>query len=248
MNIMKILVVNGSPRGEQGNTEILVKAFLEGAREIGAESETIYLKDKRINHCVGCFACWFKTPGVCVHKDDMPEILTQILDADIMLLATPLYVYSVTGLMKDFMDRLVPLAQPFVDMEDGLCNHPPRYPSAKLGAVMLISNSGFPEQQHFTALKLTFQNWIRGGNLTLAGMICCAGGAVLQVPQLQDTIAWYIDATRQAGREVAKRGLVADETQSALDRPLIADQQMFVNMMNAHFRSLGVERIDFDPR
>ena len=72
---MKVLAINGSPRGQFGNTEVLLKPFLEGCAEAGAEIETIYLKDKEIKHCIGCFTCWTKTPGKCIHKDDMEELL-----------------------------------------------------------------------------------------------------------------------------------------------------------------------------
>ncbi len=106
---MRVVAINGSPRGRDGNTERILEPFLEGTRDAGAEVETIYLKDKKINHCLGCFSCWVKTPGVCVHHDDMPEILEKVIAADMLVYATPLYCYSVTGMMKDFLDRNIPL-------------------------------------------------------------------------------------------------------------------------------------------
>jgi multimeric flavodoxin WrbA len=111
---MKVLAINGSPRGAKGNTEQILQPFLEGAREAGAETEVIYLKDKKINHCRGCFTCWTKTPGVCVHKDDVPGILETLREAEVVVYATPLYVFTVSGLMKDFMDRVIPMAQPYI--------------------------------------------------------------------------------------------------------------------------------------
>ncbi|MCE5314075.1 MAG: GNAT family N-acetyltransferase [Armatimonadota bacterium] len=240
---MNILVVNGSPRGAQGNTEVLVKAFLQGAHDAGAEFETIYLKDKKINHCIGCFDCWFKTPGICVFKDDMPELMAKVPKADMVVCAVPLYIYTVTGLMKDFMDRLLPLAQPFIDLRDGMSTHPSRDNNAALKSFVLISNCGFPEPEHFLGLKETIRCWFRGDDHTIAGMICCAGGSVLQVPELQDGIKWYIDAARQAGREVVENGRIADDTQSTLDQPLIKDQKLFADMANAQFSSMGIERI-----
>jgi coenzyme F420-reducing hydrogenase gamma subunit len=71
---MKILAIQGSPRPKASNTEILLQEFLKGARSQGTEAETIYLKEKEFHPCVGCYTCRAKTPGVCVFKDDMPEL------------------------------------------------------------------------------------------------------------------------------------------------------------------------------
>jgi len=106
---VKILVINGSPRGEHGNTQVLVKEFLEGAKETGAGTEIVYLKDKKIEHCVGCMDCMLKTPGICRHQDDMPDLMLRLREADLLVYAPPLYIFSVPGLMKDFMDRQFPM-------------------------------------------------------------------------------------------------------------------------------------------
>lgn len=111
---MRILAISGSPRGKNGNTERILRPFLEGARKAGAVTDTVYLKEKNINHCTGCYSCWTKTPGVCIHNDDMPGLLEKVCHADILVFVTPLYVYTVSGLMKDFMDRMLPLVKPFL--------------------------------------------------------------------------------------------------------------------------------------
>jgi putative sterol carrier protein/NAD(P)H-dependent FMN reductase len=241
---MNILVFNGSPRGARGNTEILIQEFLAGAHEAGAQSEVIYLRDKKINPCTGCFSCWTKTPGVCIHQDDMPELLEKLRRADLAVLATPLYIYTVSGLAKNFMDRLIPSAQPFINVENGLCTHPPRYAETEDRPLVLISNSGFPEQDHFSGLKETIRTWFRNDSHRIAGMICCAGGSLLQTPELKDGLTWYLDAVRLAGREVVKNGRIADETQATLDRPLMEDQHLFARMTNAYWRSLGLVPIE----
>jgi len=96
---VKVLAINGSPRGPRGNTDRILQPFLEGAREAGAETETIYLKDKKINYCLGCFTCWTKTPGVCVHQDDMPKLLEKMRQAHVLVYASPLYIFTVTAQM-----------------------------------------------------------------------------------------------------------------------------------------------------
>ena len=83
---MKILVINGSPKGKRSNTYKLTSSFINGISETNEiEYEEIIVKDKNIGTCIGCFGCWNKTPGICVIKDDMKEILDKILWADIIL-------------------------------------------------------------------------------------------------------------------------------------------------------------------
>jgi len=102
---MNITVFNGSPRVEQGNTHIMVEAFSEGAQKAGAHIEPIFLQKKEINHCRGCFACWGES-NVCVLDDDMTDLIGKYMGSDVVIFATPVYVDNVTGIMKQFMDRL----------------------------------------------------------------------------------------------------------------------------------------------
>jgi len=237
---MKILAINGSPRGNKGNTDRILQPFLEGAREAGAETETVYLKDKTINHCTGCFTCWTKTPGVCIHKDDMPELLEKVREADVVVFATPLYIFTVSGLMKDFMDRIIPLALPFIVQRSNHYIHPMRHPEAWPKKFVLISNCGFPERHHFSALEETFRRFTDSPDVELAGMILCAGGELLR-SALRDRLKWYLEAARKAGREVVEQGCISPETQAVLDRPLVDDPAAYARMANAYWRSLGVE-------
>ena len=85
---MKILSVNGSPKGPSSNTDLILKSFLEGAAQAGAATETIYLKDHIIQHCLGCFNCWGKTAGSCVQDDDMAILLKKFRLADVIVYAT----------------------------------------------------------------------------------------------------------------------------------------------------------------
>ena len=94
---MKVLAFNGSPRGKRSNTDRILQPFLEGTKDAEVETETIYLKNLEIKPCLGCFACCTKTPGVCVQKDDMASLLEKIRHADVIVYATPLYVFTVSG-------------------------------------------------------------------------------------------------------------------------------------------------------
>lgn len=112
---MNILAINGSPHGGLGNTDLILQPLLKGMESAGAKMETIYLNKLNIKHCIGCFNCWFKTPGKCIHNDDMEPLLEKKRNADLIIYATPLYVFSTTGLMKDFLDRGIPNLMPFFE-------------------------------------------------------------------------------------------------------------------------------------
>ena len=96
---MKIVVVNGSPKGRGSNTQIMVEAFLQGAQEAGAETLNVFLAEKEIQHCRGCFSCWLKTPGRCIIEDDMMRILAAVVGADVLVLSTPLYFDTISCML-----------------------------------------------------------------------------------------------------------------------------------------------------
>lgn len=100
-----VLIISSSPR-KGGNSDILCDRFAEGAAESGNKVEKIFLADKNIGYCKGCGVC--NTTHKCVQHDDMAEVLDKLVKADVIVLATPVYFYSVDGQMKTFIDRTVP--------------------------------------------------------------------------------------------------------------------------------------------
>lgn len=101
----KIIVISSSPR-RGGNSDTLCDEFIRGAKEAGNDAEKIFLGDHHINFCSGCGVC--NTTHKCVQKDDMAGLLDKVVAADVLVLATPVYFYSVCGQMKTFIDRCVP--------------------------------------------------------------------------------------------------------------------------------------------
>jgi len=219
---MKITVFNGSPKGKQSATHVMVQAFAKGAADAGAKVENIFLVRKKIKYCLGCFHCWIKTPGRCVHKDDMADLLQKFIDSDIVVFAMPLYVDNVTGIMKNFMDRLVPLADPhFEKNEEGECRHVSRFENNHKFAV--ISNCGFPEQSHFQVLRLLFRRIARNFQAELVAEIYRGGGPLLPdpPPMLRDIITNYLKLVEETGREVVIYGKISEVLAGKLEEPLI---------------------------
>ena len=101
-----VLILSSSPR-KGGNSETLAAAFAKGAQEAGNQVETVYLREMQYGFCKGCLAC--QKLGCCVIKDDAVEIATKMHDADVLVFATPVYYYSVSGQLKTMLDRANPL-------------------------------------------------------------------------------------------------------------------------------------------
>ena len=92
---MKILVLNGSPKGERSNTMELTKAFCEGiGQRVEIQTEIVPVYQKKIQDCLGCFRCWSVTPGTCCLQDDVAGIIEQILEADLIIWSFPLYYFG----------------------------------------------------------------------------------------------------------------------------------------------------------
>lgn len=101
----KVLILSGSPR-KGGNSDLLCGEFLRGAIEAGHDVEKIRVAEKKIGYCSGCYYCQ-KSGGVCAKKDDMAEILQKIIDADVIVFASPVYFYSIDAQLKTLIDRTV---------------------------------------------------------------------------------------------------------------------------------------------
>ncbi|MBD3369854.1 flavodoxin family protein [Candidatus Fermentibacteria bacterium] len=234
MPIERILVVNGSPRGNNSNTRVMIDEFLKGAGKAGADSEIVTLAEKQIEHCLGCFFCWTRTPGECVLDDDMEDLLPK-LDTDLLVFATPLYVDNVTGLTKNFMDRMIPLLDPHIGIDEGgECAHDMR--SGRSPLIAVVSNCGFAGMSHFQVLRLLFRRVARNLRSKVVAEIYRDMGGLLTARSilLKPLRASYKKNLRKAGREVVENGGISDITQHKLQRPLIP-RKKYVEAVNKQF-------------
>ena len=106
----KIVVLNGSPR-KKGNTSTLVKAFSEGAESAGNTVTEFFLSGMDIHGCKGCFGGHSSRECPCVQKDDMNQIYPAVRDCDVVVLATPLYYWNMSGQLRTAIDRLFALEE-----------------------------------------------------------------------------------------------------------------------------------------
>jgi multimeric flavodoxin WrbA len=237
---MKVLALNGSPRLEKSGTYRMLYALLKGMQKAGAETELIHIRRLHLKPCNGCFLCWYGTPGDCVHKDGMDEILPKMVEADLIIFGTPLYFFQMTGEMKTFIDRLLPLSQPeLITRSDDptTTGHPSRYGHKKQG-VVLVSPCGFPEVQNFEALVHSFKFLASKMGWNYLGEILRSGGEPLAQNDLQPFFSAYYAQLSQAGEQLIRDGKVSDGLQEQLKQDLFpGGKEEFITMANAYWNT-----------
>ena len=225
------LILNGSPRGKEGNTARLVEKFTTGLKqEKDIELDYVELKERNINNCTGCFSCWSETPGECIHQDDMSELFHKYIETELIIWATPLYHYGMSTILKKFIERTLPLNKPDIIEENGTYKHPKRYESKDKKNV-LISTCGFPERDNFRILKEHFNELTDG----LEAEMLTVMGELLTKKPLQHRLSWYFEAVKKAGREFAQKGAIGPETEKTLKQKLVPVED-FIEMANASWQ------------
>jgi len=212
---MKVLVISGSPRMEKGYTNKILAPFIKGMKEAGADVELIYVQNMKINPCLADESCMDKTPGICIHNDDMKDILSKLSDAELWVLATPVYYSSVTGQMKIFIDRMLPMGFAETVIVDGRTAHLGRK-AIDNRKVALVSTCGLYEMDNFDSLMYYIKAFCWNTKSEFAG-------AVLRphpwaVDSIPDDI---IKASKDAGYQLISEGKMSQENLDIISRPLI---------------------------
>jgi len=161
---VKVVGLATSPR-RKGNTDLLLSAFLQGAKDAGAETQTLVVPRLEIHPCIGCETC-FET-GQCQFEDDASRLYGTLLSADLLVLATPVYFYSTSTQAKMLIDRCQALwARRYVLKKQ---DYVPG------GRGVLISTGGSKGKMLFEGLRLTTKYFMDALGKKLSGCLCYAG-------------------------------------------------------------------------
>jgi len=238
---MKVLALNSSPRvGSQSKTELMLDHLVAGMRDAGAEVEVVNLRYKTVRNCIGCYTCFTKTPGVCVHKDDMTnELFPKWLESDLVVYATPLYNYGMTASLKAFIERTLPSIEPFFEIHEGRMFHPVRN---RFPPVLMLSVSGMPDEGHFSALSAHVKYLFASPGRKLVGEIYRPASEMMTNPFLKEKTDDVLDATAQAGRELVRFMAVSPQTMARITQPLV-DPKFFVGISNVMWKTCIAEGV-----
>jgi len=239
---MKITIINGSPKGSKSATYKMLVPLFEVIKIKNYELNYIDLSTKKIKSCLGCFACWLKTPGRCVIKDDADKIWETTRYSDYIVFACPLYFDNLTGLMKNFLDRGNPMSLPKLERdENGEGVHLKRLKDDKNAKLIVISNAGFPELSHFEPLRLIYRRMARNMRSEIVGEIYLPQGPLLTsgAYELKIILEKYHLILKEAYCEIFELGKISFATQQKLEQPLIP-VEMYYSMVNTRMEELEI--------
>lgn len=217
---MKILLINGSPRGEKSNTLNISRAFVNGFSDhAGCECEEISLNRLNINPCRGCFSCWGKTAGSCVIKDDMDILKLKIQLSDVIVESFPLYFFGMPSGVKAMTDRCLPFMLPYSGGKEGLF-HELRDEEMKKKKLVIISSCGYAETESMYKALIGQLDLICGkGKYT---KLFCAQGELFFSGMAERQRKAYLELVKEAGAEFYEKGEIGEELLKKLDRPLLS--------------------------
>lgn len=217
---LKVVAVNGSPRMEKGRTTSILTPFLEGLKKGGASVEHYYLQKMKIRPCIGEFKCWSETPGECFYKDDMQNIYDVLREADVLVIATPVYA-PLPGATQEFLNRLVPLMQPSLELREDRTRAKVRE-NVNLSKFVLVSTSGWWELGNLDIVVHIVEEYASTFSVEFAGALLRPhSGMILELPEKAQEI---FDATTEAGYQLATNGSMAPEILQAISKPLISKE------------------------
>ncbi|MDX8341292.1 flavodoxin family protein [Draconibacterium sp. IB214405] len=125
----KIVILNGDPEKDSTPINNEVQKLAEYLLAEGAETYVFNIRELEVKHCVGCFDCWLKSPGICRFNDDVETVLREIIKADLLIFASPLIMGMYSALLKRFQDRMIPIIHPYLEIVNNECHHKKRYAS-----------------------------------------------------------------------------------------------------------------------
>jgi multimeric flavodoxin WrbA len=222
----KAIAINGSPRGQHGDTAMLLAPFIHGMEGAGCSVELFYARDLKVRscNCVNMY-CWYKKPGSCCLKDDMNLLYPRLWEADILILATPVYI-PLPGEMQNVINRLCPLMEPFLEFREGRTRARFRK-DVKIRKILLVSTGGWWEKGNFETVVKIAEELAETSSVEFAGAVIRPHAFMMkQDGKLTSEGEAVIEAARKAGKELAQNGAISQETLDAISRPLIPEGEL----------------------
>jgi multimeric flavodoxin WrbA len=216
--LTKVVAINGSPNMDKGSTAKILGPFLDGMREAGASVELFYAKQLDVKPCTGEGRC---SMGQCYIDDNMQSLYPKLRDADILVLATPVYI-PLPGEMQNLLNRLLPLD----DFDSSFRDHEDRSRTklrsdVKISKVVLVSSGGGWEMGNFGTVLRIAEEKAKNWNVEFSGALLRphAGSLTEDNPKTEEVL----DAARQAGHQLIAEGKISKDLLGVVSQPLTTE-------------------------
>jgi hypothetical protein len=219
--LTKVVAINGSPKMEKGNTAKILTPFLEGMEAAGASVELFYAKRLNVKPCDGEWYCWNKKPGQCYIDDSMQQLYPKLRDADILVLATPVYI-PLPGEMQNLINRLVALIDPVLKTKNGRTRARFRL-NVKISKIVLVASSGWWEMGNFATVLRIVKEFAKDANTEFAGALLRPHASYMA--DNKEKAVKIFKAARQAGHELVKEGRISRDMLKIISQPLISEDR-----------------------
>jgi len=214
--LTKVVAINGSPKMDKGRTAKILTPFLEGMQKAGVTVELFYARHLNVKPCDGDLYCWNKKPGECYINDSMQPLYPKLHEADILVLATPVYV-PLPGEMQNLINRLVPLMDPVLKQQNGRTRA--RFRSdVKISKIVLVASSGWWEMGNFGTVLRIIRELAKDCNVEFSGALLRPHSSYIdENPEKAEEI---FQAARQAGYELVKDGRMSKSLLTIIGQPI----------------------------
>ncbi len=229
----KAVAVNGSPRMDKGNTAVVLEPFIQGMSNAGSDVKLFYAKQLKIKPCTCSeMFCWYEKPGECCIKDDMELLYPELRAADILILATPVYI-PLPGAMQNVINRLCPLLKPLLETRNGR-THGRFQDNVRIRKIVLVSTSGWWEKANFGTVVRIAKEFAGAASVEYAGAVLRPHAYLMKMKgELTEDGKVDLNAAEKAGYELVKDGKMNKETLDATSRPLISEQELIRRYNNS---------------
>ncbi len=224
--MLKVVAINGSPRKDKGYTATVLAPFIQGITDAGAEVELFYASKLKIKPCsCGSMFCWYDSPGECCINDDMQMLYPKLRAAEILILATPVYI-PLPGDMQIVINRLVPLIEPYLEFRNSR-TRARFHKNVRIQKILLVSTGSWWEKENFGTVVHIVEELAEGASVEFGGAILRPHAfAMKQDGQFTKDGEEILEALRRIGSELIHEGEMNHESLEMISRPLISEEEL----------------------
>ena len=207
---------------EKGRTAKILAAYTEGMMEAGASVELEYAKKLNIQPCNADFDCWYKKVGECIHSDDMQSVLSKMREADILVLAIPIYL-PLPGKMQNLLNRLMPIVEPILEFRNGR-TRAKFHDDVKISKIVLVSTGGWWEKGNLDLVVQITKHIAEDASVEFSGAVLRPHVSLME--ENKEKAKEIIDAVKKVGYQLVKDGKMSPDLLEKISQPLISEEEL----------------------